>query len=91
MSALPPKADSRPPSRKVRFGPISDIGGLLDHLVGAVEKRERDRQAECLSGLEIDDQFDFRGLLNRQIGRFEPLTPLSMVPLAFTQHRFELV
>jgi hypothetical protein len=25
MSALPPKADSRPPSRNVRFGPEADI------------------------------------------------------------------
>ena len=38
---------------------------LLDHFVGAVENRERDCQTERLGGLEIDDQFDFRGLLDR--------------------------
>jgi hypothetical protein len=29
---------------------------LLDHLVGAREQRERDAEAERLSGLKIDDQ-----------------------------------
>ena len=28
----------------------------------------RDGEAERLGGLEIDDQFDFRGLLDRQVG-----------------------
>jgi len=41
---------------------------LFDHLISAVEDRERDRHTERLGGLEIDDQFDFRGLLNRQLG-----------------------
>src|SRR4029077_791670 len=44
--------------------------GSFDHLVGAAEQRNRDRDAERLSGLEIEDQLDFRRLLDRQIGRF---------------------
>ena len=47
--------------------------GLLDHLVRSLEKRLRDGEAECLRRLEIDDQLEFRGLLDRQIGRLGAL------------------
>jgi hypothetical protein len=43
--------------------------GLFDHLVGAAEKRQRHGKPERLGSLEIDDQLDFRGLLDRQIDR----------------------
>jgi hypothetical protein len=42
---------------------------LLNHLVGEAEQWQRTRQAKCRGGLEIDDQLDLRGPLNRQIGR----------------------
>ena len=51
------------------FGPIADIAALFDHLVGATLQRLRHGNAERLGGLEIDDQFDFRGLHDREIGR----------------------
>jgi hypothetical protein len=43
MSALLPKADSRAPSRNVRFGPEADSCSaakpqLFDHLVGAAKQ-----------------------------------------------------
>jgi hypothetical protein len=40
---------------------------LLDHLVGADEDRGQDREAERLSGLEIDGQLKFGRLFDRQI------------------------
>src|SRR3712207_4522870 len=42
---------------------------LLDYLVGASEDFRRDRQAECLGSLSIDNQLDLRGLLDRQLSR----------------------
>src|SRR5262249_53885961 len=46
----------------------------LDDLVRPDEYRLRDRETECLGGPQIDDQIEFRGLLDRQIaglGTFE--------------------
>ena len=40
---------------------------LLDQLVGAQQERFGDREAERLSSLEIDEQLNFRGLLDGQI------------------------
>jgi hypothetical protein len=42
---------------------------LFDHLVGAGEQCEWDRQAERLRSLEIDCQLKLGGLLNRKIPR----------------------
>jgi hypothetical protein len=40
----------------------------FDHLIGGIQEPFRNRQTECLSGLEIDVQLDFSGLLHRQVG-----------------------
>jgi len=40
---------------------------LFDDLVGEVEDRGRDRQAERLGGLQVDDQLEPRRLLNGQV------------------------
>jgi hypothetical protein len=53
MSALPPKADMCGATGDVRFGPIADIAHLVDDLVGGGEQRLRERQAQCLSRLEV--------------------------------------
>src|SRR6516164_7755260 len=41
----------------------------LDHLIGAGDESPRDLEAEHLRGAEVEEQFDFRGLLDRQVGR----------------------
>src|SRR5215475_11961129 len=42
---------------------------LLDHLVCPRQQRGRDGEAEGLGGLEVDDQLQPCGLLDREIGR----------------------
>jgi hypothetical protein len=42
---------------------------LFDHLVGAAEQRKRDGEAERLGRREVDEKLNFRGLLDRQVGR----------------------
>jgi hypothetical protein len=46
---------------------------LLDHLVGAADQRQWNGKAEGLGGLKVHDEFNFRGLLDRQIGRLVAL------------------
>src|SRR5262249_5622555 len=41
--------------------------------VGAARQRQRDRDAERLGGLEVEEQLDLGGLLNQQIGRLVAL------------------
>src|SRR5438445_455253 len=45
----------------------------LDDLVGPSEDRWRHGEAERLGGVEVDDQLERRGLLDRKIGRLGAL------------------
>jgi hypothetical protein len=38
---------------------------LLNRLVSATEQRNRHSEAERIGGFHVDDQLDFRGLLDR--------------------------
>ena len=46
---------------------------LFDHLVSACKQRRRHFEAQRLGGLEIHDEFEFRGLFDRELGRFRTL------------------
>jgi hypothetical protein len=50
---------------------------LLDHLIRPLQERRRDRQAEGLGGLEVDEQFEFAGLFDGRSPGFAPLRILS--------------
>src|SRR5262249_9724877 len=54
-------------------GPLKRGGASLNELVGSQQKRLRDRQAERLRCLEVDDQIELGRLLDRQIGGLGPL------------------
>jgi len=64
-------ADSRSPS--------------ADHLARAQQDRLGDRDAECLGGLEVDNEFEMRRLLNRPVS---PLEDLIKVPRGSAQQIF---
>src|ERR1700704_6288953 len=58
---------------------------LFDRLVGAQQEGFGNRQAECLRGLQVDDQLKFGGPFDRELGRtlaFEnPLGQRSSAPV----------
>jgi hypothetical protein len=62
-----------------RFVPLAtdapqQTASLFDRLIGAADQRQRHGDAERLRGLEIDDQLDLSGLLDRQVGRLRALS-----------------
>ena len=68
---------------------------LLDHLVGAELDRRRQFDADRFGGLELDDQLEFFGLLNRESGGFRATAPshdllIILSPLArnIALHKF---
>jgi hypothetical protein len=51
----------------------------MDHLVRPPQQRLRDRQAQGFGGLEVDDQLELGGLLDREIGGLGALEDLVYV------------
>jgi hypothetical protein len=43
----------------------SKEGSLFDHLIGAAEQRDWEGEAECLGGLEVDDELHSYRSLDR--------------------------
>jgi hypothetical protein len=78
MAALPSTPDIFGDGRHGRFVPTADSCAaakppLFNDLAGAREEEWRHRKAERLGGLEVEDQLEFRGLLDRQSAGFSPL------------------
>jgi hypothetical protein len=55
-------------SSVIMFGLIPPWAVSLDHLVGAAEQLRRKADAQGFRGLEIDDELELRGCLDREIG-----------------------
>jgi hypothetical protein len=79
MSASPLKADIIGRERDIRFGPIAEIGGSFDYLIGAGEQRLGDIQAQRLGRLQVDDQLEFGRRLHWQIAWSRSLTRPDLV------------
>src|SRR6266478_2419618 len=60
---------------------------LLGHLIRPLQERRRDRQAEGLRGLEVDDQLDVHWLLDGEVCGLDALQDLVNVPRGATVQR----
>jgi hypothetical protein len=61
---------------------------LFDNLIGAAKQRKRYGKAECLSGLQTDDEIDPSDLLNWKISRLLPFeNPADVFPLQTRRFR----
>ena len=54
-------------------------GPSLDHVIRPLQERRRDREAERLGGLEVDDQLELTGLLDGEVARLRALQDLVHV------------
>jgi hypothetical protein len=82
-AGLPSTADMFDDCRYGCWVPQTDAHSLFDHLV-STEKRERGDDAERFGGLEVDQQFDFRDLLHRLIGRLVAFEDTSDIDTGLT-------
>ena len=77
---LEPFLWSNPSDAEVHYlrpkDPMTCYRGSLDHLIRPLQERRRDRQAEGLGGLEVDDQLEPVNLLEGQIARLGALEDL---------------
>src|SRR6476661_8258013 len=68
-------------SRQGRF-----VAPSLDDLIRPLQERRRDRQAEGLGGLEVDDQLELGRLLYREVSRLRALEDLVDVQGNLPEH-----
>jgi len=61
---------------------IGSPAAALDDFFGSGQQRRRNGEAEGFGGLQVDEQRETRGLLNRQIPGFAPFRMLSTWPAA---------
>src|SRR5439155_20986946 len=55
------------------------LRAALDHMICPLEDGLRDRQAECFRRYQVDEQLEFGGLFDRQIGGLRSLENLSHI------------
>src|SRR5437899_5108929 len=64
--------------------------GLLDDLIRPPQQRVRDRQAERLGSLEVDDELKLRRLLDGEVARFGALQDLIHEMRSTATHILEI-
>ena len=67
-----PKATEVSCRREITRWANRRIAALFDHLVGEHEQVMRNGEAECIGGLEVDNEIEFGRLLDRDIARLCP-------------------
>ncbi len=87
MPVIPPIATENTDIAQCQRRAIPDVSNptnspLFDHRVGAAEQGNWQHETERLRGLQIDDEFDFRGLLHQQLAWFLALQESSGVKAA---------
>ena len=71
--------------KKLPYREITAI--IAAHNLKEAEQRDREGEAERLGGLHVDDQFDFRDLLDRQVGRLVAFeNPAGVVRCSHARH-----
>ena len=78
------KAGPSNASREKRTHAQKNLLFSLDHLVGAAEQRQRNGDAERLSRLEINNHFNFCGLLNWKLRRLCAMKNLADIDASWT-------
>ena len=68
-----PDGATPPKDARSGFGSRKCSEQLFNNHVSALLEEQRHIDAECVRGLEIDNQFEFRGLLHWHIYRFTAL------------------
>src|SRR5450631_2358803 len=66
-------------------GKTREHGPSLNHFVGAQQYRLRNREAERLRCLEVDDKVELGRLLDRQVGRIGALENLVHIASGATE------
>jgi hypothetical protein len=59
-------------TRSVNGGAVRVFSVLLNHLIRSRQEVGRDREADLLSGFQVDNQLEFHRLLYRKISRLGP-------------------